>query len=130
MVMSCLVLRMVTTPGVDEISPIDAPSRISLQRASGGVVLIEICWVVPSKIEAHPGAMSAAHTATDTRGSFILPPRQPGEDRRLSRSSAMTQSSHPEGLSMLEKRHLAIEQARAFAAAAGGPTRQTHQDVM
>src|SRR6476619_4416641 len=54
MVRSSLVLRIVTETSVEAISDISVPLRQKVQRAPAGVVLTEICCVVPSKMEAQP----------------------------------------------------------------------------
>ena len=54
MVRLSLVLRMVTDPGVAAMSEMSVPLRQKVQRAPAGVVVTEICCVVPSKMEAQP----------------------------------------------------------------------------
>src|SRR5579883_970673 len=65
MVRSSLVLRMVTDPGVAAMSEMSVPLRQKVQRAPAGVVVTEICCVVPSKMEAQPlnSALSRARPA-------------------------------------------------------------------
>lgn len=51
-----MVFWTVTVPGVDWMSAIRPPFRQNVQRAPTGVVRTEICWEVPSKIEAQPAS--------------------------------------------------------------------------
>jgi hypothetical protein len=75
--MSSFVFWISTLPGVSWIVPIRSPFLYKPQFASDGLVLTEICWLVPDKIDAQ-----LVSIANESKGRNFMS-ATPGRDSLL-----------------------------------------------